>query len=236
MHPHAPARAKTSPALHPSLMAAAAGAWAALVLAACLAAPDVQAQTAAPGAAAPPPKTSMSKPLWSELKTEQQEALRPLEPHWSGLSEAHKRKWIALSRNYAAMTPEGQTTLHSRMSDWASLSFQQRAQARLNFAEIQRLAADERKAKWEAYQALSQEERASLATRAPARSPGAAVALQPVPARKLAPIPAVAQSEGHTPRIQLAPPARPVTAPAPAAPPIPSEAQVPPPEASPSAQ
>lgn len=236
MLPRVPAHAKAQPA-RSLFLTAAADAGAALVLAACLAVPAAQAQSPAPTGAALPPKASVSKPLWSDLKAEQQNALRPLESHWGGLSEAHKRKWIALSRNYAAMTPEGQATLHSRMSDWASLSFQQRAQARLNFAEIQRLAADQRKAKWEAYQALSQEERASLATRAASRSPGAAVALQPVPARKLAPIPAVAQTEGHTPRIQLAPPARPAAAPpAPSGAPVPSEAQVPPPEASPSAQ
>ncbi len=190
----------------------------------------------APATAASSPKAAVSRPLWTELQAEQQEALRPLAPHWEGLSEAHKRKWIALSRNYTTMTPEGQTTLHSRMSDWASLSFQQRAQARLNFAEIQRLAADERKAKWEAYQALSEEERARLAKRAGPRSPGAAVALQPVPARKLAPIPAVAPAAQHTPRIQLGPPAAPPQAPDKPGPPVPAEAQMPPPEAPSSAQ
>ena len=236
MHLRALACAKTSP-VQSSLTAAAAGACAALVLAACMAVPAVHAQSAAPAAAAAaPPKAALSKPLWSELKAEQQDALRPLEPHWDGLSEAHKRKWIALSRNYTAMTPEGRTTLHSRMSDWASLSFQQRAQARLNFAEIQRLAADERKAKWEAYQALSEDERVRLAKRAGPRAPGAAVPLQPVPARKLAPIPAVAQAERHTPRIQLAPPATPAPPAARSGAPVPAEAQVPPPEASPSAQ
>jgi len=107
---------------------------------------------------------------------------------------------------------------------------QQRAQARLNFAEIQRLAADDRKAKWEAYQALSEDERATLARRAPPRSPGAALPLQPVPLTKLAPTPAVAPAPGHSPRIQLAPPAEPAPRKAPATSPMP------PPEASPAAQ
>jgi hypothetical protein len=236
MPPRLPARAAPSTAPRPSLTAASVGGCAVLALAVCLAAPNARGQAAAPAAAAASPAASskVTRPLWAELKAEQQEALEPLAPHWGGLSEAQKRKWIALSRNYAAMTPEGQSTLHSRMSDWASLSFQQRAQARLNFAEIQRLAADERKAKWEAYQALSDDERARLVERAGLpRSLGAAVAVQPVPARKLAPIPAVAPATQHTPRIQLAPPAPP---PVNTGPPVAAEAQVPPPEASPSAQ
>lgn len=218
----------------PSLMRVADGALAALVVSAAVAlvAPThASAQGAAPAASAATSKSvTPSKPLWSDLRPEQQEALQPLAPHWAGLSEAHKRKWIALSRNYATLSPEGRTTLHSRMSDWAGLSFRQRAQARLNFAEIQRLAADERKAKWEAYQALSEDERATLARRAPPPSPGAALPLQPVPLTKLAPTPAVAPAPGHTPRIQLAPPAPPAARKAP----VTSPAL--PPEASPAAQ
>jgi len=224
--------------MQPSLIArttrAAVGAYTLfLVLAAMLAAvsPLANAQSAGPTSPAASTKPSpVSKPLWSDLKPEQQEALQPLAPHWAGLSEAHKRKWLALSRNYPTLSPEGRSTLHSRMSDWAGLSFQQRAQARLNFAEIQRLAADDRKAKWEAYQALSEDERATLARRAPPRSPGAALPLQPVPLTKLAPTPAVAPAPGHSPRIQLAPPAEPAPRKAPATSPMP------PPEASPAAQ
>lgn len=241
MHLRRLARAKAPLAPRPPLTGAAAWGGAALALAACLAVPAVRAQSATPAAKAPAavasaPKAAVSRPLWTELKAEQQEALRPLAPHWDGLGEAHKRKWLALSRNYASMSSEDQATLHSRMSDWASLSFHQRAQARLNFAEIQRLAADERKAKWEAYQALSEEERGRLAERAGPRSPGAAVALQPVPAQKLAPIPAVAPAAQRTPRIQLGPPAAPAQPPMKQGPPVAAEAQVPPPEASPSAQ
>ncbi len=211
--------------------AAAARCTAAFLFATCLAGPAARAQPASPPAA---PQALVQAPVvgsgprWSELTAAQQLALQPLSPHWDGLGEPHKRKWIALSRNFASLTPEGQTTLHSRMSDWASLSFQQRAQARLNFAEIQRLAADERKAKWEAYKALSDDERARLAKRVP-RSPGAALALQPVPLQKLAPTPALSATDPRSPRIQLAPPVaaapRPVSVPVGAeAPPKPQQA------------
>lgn len=157
-----------------------------------------------PAAGAGKAPAAAGRPLWRELKPEQQEALAPLAGLWDTLSEGQRRKWIALSRNYATLSAQGRENLHSRMSDWSSLSVRQRAQARLNFAEIQRLAADERKRKWEAYQALSAEERSRLAGQA-RRPTGAAVAVQPVPEHKLAPVPAVLTGDARSPRIQLTP-------------------------------
>jgi hypothetical protein len=156
-------------------------------------------------AAASSPRTPVaSRPLWTELNLSQQLALQPLASAWSTLNAAHKRKWIALSSNYARMTPEEQTVLHSRMTGWAALSQQQRVQARLNFAEVKQVPAGERKAKWEAYQALTEVERRALAERASTKPHGAALPAGPVNAKKLfAPVPV---SNGkHTPRIQLAP-------------------------------
>lgn len=236
------ARAKTDSALcHASRVEVWPRAAAVLALGlTTLLALDAGAQVASPASAPVAAKTmAVSRPLWVDLKAEQQEALRPLEPHWDSLTEAHRRKWIAVSRNFGALTPDGQQTLHSRMSEWAKLSYQQRAQARLNFAEIQGIATDRRKSKWDAYQALSEEERANLAKRAAMRPPGAAMPVQPVPASKLAVTPAVAR--GHTPRIDLAPPASPAAAAAPAATapkgaPVPPEAQLPPPETPTAAQ
>jgi hypothetical protein len=172
---------------------------------------------AGPTAASSPSAPKATKPYWSELTAEQQHALQPLASHWHTLNAGHKRKWLALSRNYANMSADDQTTLHSRMIEWAALSNQQRAQARLNFAEVKRVPADERKAKWEQYQALSEEEKRRLAERAPAKPRGAAIPVRPVPARKLVTVPAVTPAGQHTPRIMLAPPASPLPAAAPAA-------------------
>lgn len=188
-------------------------------------------------AATPSPKSrpAPAKPLWTDLTAEQQAALRPLAQHWNGLSEAHKRKWLALSRNYGKLSVDERATLHGRMAEWAGLSARDRAQARLNFAEVKRLApADERKAKWEAYQALSEEERRKLAASAAAVPTTAALPLRPVPERKLAPIPESALGQGHGgPRIQLAPPRTetPMLAPVPPS----AEAMYPQPGATPAA-
>jgi hypothetical protein len=122
---------------------------------------------------------STTKPLWSELTAEQQQALKPLIPHWNTLNVGAKKKWLALSRNFASMSADDQVTLHSRMIEWAALSNQQRTQARLNFAEVKRIPPDERKAKWEQYQALSEEEKRKLAERAPAKPRGAAIPVRP---------------------------------------------------------
>jgi hypothetical protein len=165
-------------------------------------------------AATSPKAVSPTKPLWSELTAEQQQALKPLIPHWNTLNTGQKRKWLVLSRNYADMSADDQVTLHSRMIEWAALSNQQRAQARLNFAEVKRIPADERKVKWEQYQALSEEEKRKLAERAPAKPRGAAIPVRPVSAQKLVPVPAVTPSGQHTPRILLSPPPAPPAAPA----------------------
>ncbi|RSZ36962.1 MULTISPECIES: DUF3106 domain-containing protein [unclassified Variovorax] len=163
--------------------------------------------------ASSPKAVSTTKPLWSELTAEQQQALKPLNAHWNTLNVGQKRKWLALSRNFESMSAEDQSTLHSRMIEWAALSNQQRAQARLNFAEVKRIPPDERKVKWEQYQALSEEEKRKLAERAPPKPRGAAIPVRPVSSQKLVPVPAVTPGGQHTPRILLTPPPAPTATP-----------------------
>jgi hypothetical protein len=156
--------------------------------------PSVSTQaTIQPSAERPAPAPHPeSKPTWTELTPPQQKALAPLSATWRALGEAHKRKWLALSENFATMPPPEQARLHSRMTEWAALSPQQRTLARLNFAEAQKVAPTDKRAKWEAYQALPAEEKRKLAAGAGASSPKpppTAVAVQPVPAQKLARIP-----------------------------------------------
>ncbi|SFM43836.1 DUF3106 domain-containing protein [Variovorax sp. OV329] len=191
--------------------------------------PSTGAKPAAVANGPTAPATAASKapastrPLWSELTPGQQKSLEPLAGPWNTLHPAQKRKWIALSGNFDSMSPVEQETLHSRMTEWAALSASDRTRARLNFAEVKRLAPeDERKAKWEAYQALSEEEKRKLAERAGTRPPSAAAPVRPVPAQKFAPVPSVSAtaSSQFPPRIQLAPPVIPTAAQAPAAPAI----------------
>lgn len=147
-----------------------------------------------------PGKTVASGPDWSQLTPSQQQALAPLASSWNtGMSEAQKRKWLEISKNYSALTPQGQATLNSRMNEWVALSPQQRAQARLNFGKTKELSKqltpEEKKAKWEAYQALSPEEKQKLAAKASPRPTGAATAVKPVAPQKLASVPAQSASK-----------------------------------------
>ena len=153
------------------------------------------------------PAVSISKPAWADLTAPQQQALKPLATSWNTLSEPQKRKWLAVSKNYPALLPADQATMHSRMNEWVTMSPQDRAAARLNFAKTKELSKqltpDEKKAKWETYKALSPEEKAKLVEKAPPKPTGAATAVKPVPTQKLAVTPK--PSSPLSPPLPLAP-------------------------------
>lgn len=153
-------------------------------------------------AAAPRPE---ARPTWAELSPQQQQSLAPLAGTWRVLGEAHKRKWLALSENYHTLPATEQALLHSRMTEWAALSPQQRTLARLNFAEAQKVSPHDKRAKWEAYQALSPEEKKKLAAGAGKPVPPTAAAVKPVQPQKLTAAPKHKKSDSRNPRIAVAP-------------------------------
>nr|WP_295944113.1 DUF3106 domain-containing protein [uncultured Acidovorax sp.] len=175
-----------------------------------------------------PPATE-SGPGWGTLNTAQKLALYPLAERWALISEAQKRRWLDLATNYPNLSEEEQRKFHDRITDWASLSAQQRNQARLNYAVTKRLAGDDKRAQWEAYQALSDEERKALASKAAPNPHGAAPALRPVSPKKLVQVPAATQASPDRPNAPKIPPvvdhsprvAAPVPAPATVAAPAP---------------
>jgi hypothetical protein len=155
----------------------------------------VNAQTAPQNAPSLP-----GRPLWMDLNESQQQALAPLTEQWPTMTEPHKRKWLALSQNFAQLSSDEQNTLQSRMREWASLSPQKRTAARLNFAGVQQLPQEDKKAKWEAYQALSPEAKQKLAAQQTKPVVGAAPAVKPVAPAKLAAPPAASPNKA-LPRI-----------------------------------
>lgn len=171
------------------------------------------AQTPAPVAApALPAKTvvaqaTFSSPLWTELSAVEREILQPLAPTWNKLSQTHKRKWLQMTKSYPALSTEEQVKMQGRMKEWVALSPQQRAQARLNFAKTKELSkeltAEEKQAKWQAYQALSEEEKRKLAAKAPPKPAGAAPAAKPVAAQKLATVPSRADKPKGKPATKI---------------------------------
>ncbi|MDO5692528.1 MAG: DUF3106 domain-containing protein [Pseudomonadota bacterium] len=139
---------------------------------------------------------------WRGLTAEQQAALQPLQKLWPSLGADQQRKWVALAYNFNRMTPDERATLQSRMKEWARLTPAQRTQARLNFGEVQRrVPADERRAKWEEYQALPIEERERLASDQPKPLKSAAPALRPTRPAVSAGVPSGAAPAQTTPPV-----------------------------------
>jgi hypothetical protein len=141
------------------------------------------------------------RPLWMDLTESQQQALAPLSQLWPTMTEPHKRKWLAISQNFGQLSADEQTTVQGRMREWAALSPQQRSAARLNYADAKQLLQDDKKAKWEAYQALPREAKQKLAAQQTTQPVmGAAPAVKPIPTTKLATPPAASANKA-LPRI-----------------------------------
>jgi hypothetical protein len=143
---------------------------------------------ALPVLAAPP--AVATGPAWSQLAPAQQKALTPLRGDWDNLDAARKQKWLEVASRFGTMPPQQQERVRERMTEWARLSPSQRTEARINYQQSKQVAPQDRQARWEAYQALTPEERAALAARAKPspvksqpRSPSASLRNAPVDAQ-----------------------------------------------------
>lgn len=149
----------------------------------------IAGEHASPSAAKPGPSKAAGEPAWDALSPNQKAALLPLAPIWRDISASRRRKWIAMSADFANLSPAEQVTLHGRMNEWASLSTAQRNHARLTFAQSSTLTKAQKSAHWEAYQALSPEHKRQLADQAAAAPRGAAPAVARPSNPKLAAVP-----------------------------------------------
>jgi hypothetical protein len=119
-------------------------------------------------------------PAWSELTASEKKALEPLHKTWPYLSQIRKKKWLAISAGFPELSTEEQEKLQGRMKEWVKLSPRERAQARMMYAQVKQIHPDQRKKSWEAYQALSEDEKSALSLSHPKATRSAAIALQPV--------------------------------------------------------
>jgi len=163
--------------VHPPTQAKSLGRAGACVLALILAGgsvAQVPPKPAASGASTRPPATSRVEqgPSWSALKPGQREALKPLERDWANIDTPRKQKWLEIADRYPNLPPQDQARLQARMTEWASLTPQERGQARLNYQQAKQSPAQDRQASWEAYQALPPEQRRELAVRTMTASSG----------------------------------------------------------------
>lgn len=117
--------------------------------------------------------TGESGPRWQELSPSQRSTLKPLERDWASIDAPRKQKWLEIAARYPSMPPAEQQRISARMNEWGRLSPAERGQARLNFQASRQLTPEERQARWQAYQALSPEQRGKLAERAVPAGSGA---------------------------------------------------------------
>lgn len=102
---------------------------------------------------------------WETLTPGQRQALAPLQREWSSLDATRQSKWLEVAARFPRMSAGDQQRLQERMTQWTRLTPAERERARLQFQETRELPADEKRARWEAYQALTEEQRRALAQR-----------------------------------------------------------------------
>lgn len=124
------------------------------------------------GAAALPvaaqPRTG--KPSWTSLTPAQQQSLAPLQASWEQMEPPQRQKWLEVAERFPRLPADEQQRVRERMAAWSALTPGERARARLQFQESRQLDAEQKQAKWQAYQALSEEERKRLALAAKQRN------------------------------------------------------------------
>jgi hypothetical protein len=126
---------------------------------------------AVPAAAQPQPSpvkrppVQSTGPSWQSLTPQQRATLAPLQNDWASIDAPRKTKWLDIAARYPRLPPSEQERLQARMTEWARMTPSERAQARLNYQEVKQLPHQERQDKWQAYQALPEDQRQALATR-----------------------------------------------------------------------
>lgn len=131
-------------------------------------------------APAPPPATSSAPaarsasggPTWASLTAQQRQTLGPLERDWPSLDAARKSKWLEVAIRFPTLPAADQQRVHERMSEWARMSPAERGRARLSFQESKQFSPEQKQARWEAYQALPDDQRKALAERGQPRAAG----------------------------------------------------------------
>jgi hypothetical protein len=130
--------------------------------------------------AAPAPEKG---PVWASLTVQQQQSLAPLQRDWAKIDAQRKQKWIEVASRFPKMPEDERKRVQARMAEWARMTPDERTEARMQFQAAREVPADERQAKWKAYQALTPEERSTLALQARPAAKAASASAGTVKAR-----------------------------------------------------
>lgn len=111
----------------------------------------------------------LRQPAWVELTQEQKQILAPLARDWDKMEAFRKKTWLGIAKRYPGMKPQEQARVQRRMQDWASLTSEQRTQARARYKNLKTVPPEQKEAlkkKWEQYKELPEEEKKRLAEKA----------------------------------------------------------------------
>lgn len=123
-----------------------------------------------------PAAAAEAGPGWTTLSRGQQQALAPLQRDWGSIDAQRKQKWLEVANRFPSMSEAERQRVQQRMTEWARMTPSERTRARLQFQETRQFSPEDRQARWEAYQALPDDERKALAqrrTKPPAPKPAA---------------------------------------------------------------
>lgn len=179
MRPPALPQLRQRPAWPAWRRACGAFALAATTLPAAWAGPaSAPASTPAPAVTA----AAESGPPWRALTPGQQAALAPLMTEWPSIDAARKEKWLDVAARMPSMGATERTRIQQRMAEWVRLSPAERGRVRIQYQEARKVAPGSREQQWQAYQALSEDERRALAEKAAASRKPAATPPRPATA------------------------------------------------------
>ena len=110
--------------------------------------------TALPTVATLNKPTPSEDPSWALLSLSQKQTLAPLKRVWPDMNDGTRQRWMGVASHFSSLTPQAQGRLRDRMVTWNQLTPTQRAHARLQYLRASKLSANQKWARWTAYQKL----------------------------------------------------------------------------------
>lgn len=179
-----------------------------------------------PPPAKPPTGVHITRPIWSDLSSDEQDTLAGLEAIWPFISNAEKRRWLGIAQQAKGMNEMERTRLSLNIMNWAYFNENQRQALRQQYRSWDESDLGTLNQAWESYRALAPDVRAQLAKNAEQANTPA----RPAPrSNNLVRIPAANQARpglSNLPKIPLQPVD--FARPAPASPAPPIDASTPP--------
>lgn len=122
----------------------------------------------------PPSGMHITRPIWADLSSEEHTTLAGLEAVWPFISNAEKRRWLAIAQHAKSMNEIDRSRLSLNITNWGHFSENQRQALRQHYRDWDDSDIGDLNQAWENYRALAPDIRAQLAktaqrSNAPAR-------------------------------------------------------------------